>query len=128
MIVVNLLLMAWAALSSPDCGYAGHESEILNTTSLILSRAALEIPVAISELPKEGGSKECVRLEFGISKSGHAEHISISDSTHSFDMNVAAIKALEKYRFKKPVTRKNVRYTLIFRAVMDVAPPPPSSR
>ena len=126
-IIPFLIMMSGFAFSSPNCGYAAHKSSVLNTTKLIISSVDLEIPKEIAELPKKDGSKECVRLEFNISSGGHAKNISIRDSTNSLEMNVAAIKALEKYEFRYFPTMNRVRYTLIFQATLDVAPPPPSS-
>ena len=120
--VLHSSASASASASATDCGYAIYRSSIENTTSIVIHSASIELPITITEIPKIGGTKECVRLEFNISKSGRAKNISIRENSRSFDMNVAALNALSKYKFRYIGAKKGMRFTLIFRATLGVAP------
>lgn len=129
MLASALLIAAFAATPAPltDCGEKHYKRIIAATNRLTINRADLEIPEEITELPKPGGTAECVRLVFDISKDGRAKNISIRESSRNFDLNVAAIHALKGYRFRPTKPEKDARYSLIFRKIMNIAPAPTSS-
>lgn len=110
-----------------DCGEERHNRIIATTNRLVISRVDLEVPEGITELPRRGGTEECVRLAFGISRDGRPQNISIRESSRNFDLNVAAIHALKKYRFRPAQADAGASYSLIFKKIMNIAPPPPGS-
>jgi hypothetical protein len=107
-----------------DCGYKLHRQAIEDTELLIIKREKLIIP--ISEMPTKNGKKECVRLGFNISNSGLAKNIIVLEDSRSFDMNVSAVDALKRYKFRYSRGSEKLRFTLVFRAVIGRAPPYPS--
>ncbi len=124
---VLVAALATTPATRTDCGDERHERIIEMTNRLVISRVDLEVPEGITELPKRGGTEECVRLAFGISSDGRAQNISIRESSRNFDLNVAAIHALKKYRFHAAKAAKGASYSLIFKKLMNIAPAPPGS-
>ncbi|MEY2159396.1 MULTISPECIES: hypothetical protein [unclassified Rhodanobacter] len=124
--VIYTFLMAAIFVQTPsqyDCGYSLHESSIKKTAGLIIGKVNLKIPTTITEMPKKGGSKECARFEFNISTDGRAKNILLRENSRSYDMNVTALDALKRYKFHYQKEMENMRFTLIFHATLNVAPP-----
>jgi TonB family protein len=113
-IFTNLFLIA--AMSSGevnfDCGKHAEHLLIDKTSLLIVHPEPMEFP--IGEMSSDGDALECVRLNFSIDSNGVPIDISIADSTKNIGVEMAAVRAVQKYRFRTEAFGRFRTYSLVF--------------
>lgn len=114
MIFSALILMAYLS-SAPhnfDCGERAKYSLIYKTKSLVIHSVPIELPV--SEASMEDKGLECVRVKFSIDSSGRPVDVVIAESTKDIGVEIAAVRAVKKYRFRSELFSQFKTYSLVF--------------
>lgn len=114
MIFATLLMLAATSSgeASFDCGRRAEHLLVDRTGSLIVHSAVMDLP--IGEMSPEGNSLECVRLNFSIDSNGVPIDISIAESTKNIGVEMAAVRAVQKYRFRTEAFGRFRTYSLVF--------------
>lgn len=108
-IIAAMLLNSSAA---KDCGSKLHKDLIDRTQALVVSRH--EVDATVGEMPTPAGTPECSRVQFSIGSDGSPTKVLVAESSGNVAVNMAVIRAVKKYKFKKELFSQIRTYTLVF--------------
>lgn len=120
LLITGVLAIAGTA-NATDCGAASQQALLRWTESLVISRAPAE-PV-IGEMPTREGTHECARLTFSIGPHGEPIDLEIAESSGHMAFDLAAMRAVKQYRFRREFLASIRSYTLIVDGTADQATP-----
>lgn len=104
-----------------NCGAGKYREVIEKTTSLILEKASMGS--FVGEFPTPEGTPECARVKFSIDGEGRAIGISIPESSGNFEVDMAVVKSIKKYRFRAEMLSGYRTYMLVFKVNYNKIPP-----